>query len=61
MHEQNAIDLAIRQEHLIGRNGLSMECGQLFQGDVNLMLKANWRIKLQWLDKVWAGRDRIRL
>ena len=61
MHEQNAIDLAIRQEHLIGRNGLGMECGQFFQGDVNLMLKANWRIKLQWLDKVWAGRDRIRL
>ena len=61
VHEQNAIDLAIRQEHLIGRNGLSMEHGQLFQGDVNRTLKANWRTKLQWLDKVWAGRDRIRL
>ena len=60
-HEQNAIDSSIRQEHLIGRHGLSMEYQQLFHGDVNLLLKANWRTKLQWLDKVWAGRDRLRL
>ena len=63
MHQQeeDAIDRAIRQEFIIGRSGLSMDYDGLFRGDVRRLLNGSTEMKVQWIYRVWSGRDRLRL
>ena len=59
-HEREALDRAIRMEFIIGRNGLEKEYDGLFRGNVNRLLNHSDTAKMQWLYRVWMGRDRIR-
>ena len=59
-HEEEAVLQVIRQEFMIGRNSLPNEYAGLFRGDVERLLKADSATKVQWVYRVWTGRDRIR-
>ena len=59
-HEEEAVDRVIREEFLFGRNGLPMEYDGLFRGNVHRILNGAATMKVQWLYRVWSGRDRIR-
>ena len=59
-HEEEAVDQVIREEFLFGRNGLPREYDGLFRGNVQRLLDANASTKVQWIYRVWSGRDRIR-
>ena len=60
-HEEEAVDTVIREEFIIGRSGLSMEYDGLFRGSVNRLLNGNTETKVQWIYRVWSGRDRLRM
>jgi len=59
--EKEALTNAIRQEHMIGRKRLDLSYHNLFRGNVDKVLEMSWERKMQWLDSVWAGRDRLHL
>ena len=59
-HEEEAIDNSIREEFIIGRNGLDADYRGLFIGNVDRILNANSTTKVLWLHRVWTGRDRLR-
>ena len=59
-HEEEALDCAIRMEFIIGRNGLPRDYDGLFRGNVNRLLGQSGTGKMQWLYRVWMGRDRLR-
>ena len=59
-HEVEAVDRVIREEFIFGRNGLSQDYAGLFQGNVRRLLNKDPTTKVQWLYRVWTGRDRIR-
>ena len=59
-HEEEAVDRAIREEFIIGRNGLSGEYAGLFRGNVHRLLNGASSMKIQWIYRVWSGRDRLR-
>ena len=58
--EEDAIRRVVREEFIIGRNGLSAEYSQLFQGEREHLVNQNGNVLRQWLANVWAGRDRLR-
>jgi len=58
--EEEAVDKTIREEFIIGRNGLEQEYDGLFRGNVHRLLKSNPTLKAQWIYRVWSGRDRLR-
>ena len=60
-HEEEAVDQVIREEFIIGRSGLSMDYDGLFRGSVHRLLNGNTETKVQWIYRVWSGRDRLRL
>ena len=49
--EKGAIDYAVQQEYMIGRNGLE-DYKYLFQGNYNHLLSIGWKYKIQWLDSI---------
>ena len=59
--EVDAVDMTIWREFLFGRDGLSQAYAGLFRGDVNQLLEKGINMKQQWLYRVWAGRDCLRL
>ena len=59
-HEEEAVDQVIREEFIFGRNGLPMEYDRLFRGNVQRLLNGAASMKMQWIYRVWSGRDRIR-
>ena len=59
-HEEDAVNAAIREEFMIGRDRLPMEYDGLFRGDVTMLLNGGTETKVQWIYRVWLGRDRIR-
>ena len=58
--ERRSIDRTLRQEYLTGRNGLDVTYNNFFRAEIDRLLNKNWSAKLQWLDSLWAERDRIR-
>ena len=59
-HEEEAVDRAIREEFIIGRNGLSIDYDGLFRGNVQRLLNGGTGTKVQWIYRVWSGRDCLR-
>ena len=59
-HEEEAVERVIREEFIIGRNGLPQDYAGLFRGNVQRIVNADSATKVQWLYRVWSGRDRIR-
>ena len=59
-HEEDAIDRVIREEFILGRNGLSHDYAGLFRGNVDRLLNTDSATKIQWIYRVWSGRDRLR-
>ena len=59
-HEEEVINRCIREEFIIGPNGLDINYAGLFKGNVQLLLKSNEKTKMLWLYRIWAGRDRLR-
>ena len=59
-HEEEAVNRVIREEFIFGRNGLPNEYSGLFRGGVQRLIEANAATKVQWLYRVWSGRDRLR-
>ena len=59
-YEEEAVNQVIREEFILGRNGLPQDYGGLFRGNVDRILKGNAVTKVQWIYRVWSGRDRIR-
>ena len=59
--EEEAVERVIREEFIIGRNNLTHEYADLFRGNVQQLLTADSATKVQWVYRVWADRDRIRL
>ena len=59
-HEIEAVEKVIWKEFTIGRNGLPSEYAGLFRGNVQCILNGDSATKVQWVYKVWSGRDRIR-
>ena len=55
------MDMTIRREFFIGRDGLSQAYAGLFRGDVDQLLAKGINVKQQWLYRVWSGRDCLRL
>ena len=59
--ERIAIDRAIREEFIIGKDDLDETMFSFFRGNVNRILGFNANSKIQWLASVWGERDRARL
>lgn len=59
-HEEEALDRAIWAEFIIGRNGLAADYSGLFRGNVLRLLNQSGILKMQWIYRVWSGRDRLR-
>ena len=59
-HEEEAVDRVIREEFLFGRYGLPTDYEGLFRGNVHRILNGAALMKVQWLYRVWSGRDRLR-
>ena len=59
-YEEEAVDAVIREEFIIGRNGLSQDYDNLFRGNVHTLLIGNTATKVLWIYRIWSGRDRIR-
>ena len=59
-YEEEAVDAVIREEFIIGRNGLSQDYDNLFRGNVHTLLMGNTATKVLWIYRIWSGRDRIR-
>ena len=58
--EEEAVSQGIQEEFIIGRNGLNQDYSGLFRGSVQQLLNSDSVTKVQWLFRVWNGRDRIR-
>ena len=50
----------VQEEFIFGRNGLPQDYQGLFRGNVNRLLNSDSTTKVQWVYRVWTGRDRIR-
>ena len=59
-YEEEAVDAVIREEFIIGRNGLSQDYDNLFRGNVHTLLIGSTATKVLWIHRIWSGRDRIR-
>ena len=59
-HEEDAVNTVIREEFMIGRDRLPIEYDGLFRGNVTRLLNGRTETKVQWIYRVWSGRDRIR-
>ena len=59
-YEEEAVDAVIREEFIIGRNGLSQDYDNLFRGNVHTLLIGNTATKVLWIYRIWSGRDMIR-
>ena len=58
--EREAIDYTLHQEYATCHDGLDASYIGLFQIPIAKLLAKDDVSKLQWLDSVWAGRDRLR-